>query len=37
VTHEVSRDEADVSYQDGVLTVILPKADHAPPRQLNLS
>ena len=37
VTHEVSRDEADVSYQDGVLTVILPKADDIPPRQLSVS
>jgi len=37
VTHAVSRDEADVSYQDGVLTIILPKADHTPPRQLNVS
>jgi len=32
VTQDVNKDEADVSYSDGVLTVILPKADHTPPR-----
>jgi len=37
VTHGVRRDEADVSYQDGVLTVILPKADDIPPRHLSVS
>lgn len=37
VPHEVRRDEADVSYQDGVLTVVMPKTDHAPPRQLSIS
>lgn len=37
VTHEVNRDEAEVSYRDGVLTVILPKTDATPPRQLSVS
>jgi HSP20 family protein len=37
VPHAVSRDEAEVSYLDGVLTLVLPKADHAPPRQLSIS
>ena len=37
VTHEVDRDGAEVSYQYGVLTVILPKTDAAPPPQLGAS
>ena len=34
ITHDVDRDGAEVSYQDGVITVILPKKEPAPPRQL---
>ena len=37
VTHEVDRDGAEVSYQHGVLTVILRKKDVTPPRQLTVS
>ena len=37
LTHEVDRDGAEVSYRDGVLTVILPKTDATPPRQLSVS
>lgn len=37
VTHEVNRDGAEVSYRDGVLTVILPKTDATPPRQISVS
>lgn len=37
VTHEVDRDGVEVSYRDGVLTVILPKTDATPPRQLSVS
>jgi HSP20 family protein len=37
VTHEVDRDGAEVSYRDGVLTVILPKTDATPPRELTVS
>jgi HSP20 family protein len=37
VTHEIDRDKAEVSYRDGVLTVILPKSDPIPPRQLSIS
>ena len=28
--------QADISYQDGVLTVIVPKTDATPPRQLQI-
>lgn len=37
VPHEVDRDKAEVSYRDGVLTVILPKTEPSPPRQLSVS
>ena len=37
VTHEVDRDRAEVTYQAGVLTVILPKTEPTPPRQLSVS
>jgi HSP20 family protein len=37
VTHEIDRDRVEVSYQDGVITVILPKREPTPPRQLTVS
>ena len=37
VTHEVDRDRAEVSYQAGVLTVILPKTEPTPPQRLSVS
>ena len=37
VTHEVDRDRAEVTYQDGVLTVILPKTEPTPPQRLSVS
>ena len=37
VTHDVDRDRAEVTYQAGVLTVILPKTESTPPHQLNVS
>jgi HSP20 family protein len=37
LTHNVDQDRAEVSYQDGVLTVILPKTEPTPPRQLSIS
>lgn len=33
VPHEIDRDRAEVTYQDGVLTVIMPKTEPTPPRQ----
>jgi HSP20 family protein len=33
----VDVDRADVTYRDGVLAVILPKAEDIPPRRLDLS
>jgi HSP20 family protein len=35
--HGVDTDNAEVSYRDGVLTVILPKTDTLPPRRLTIS
>ena len=35
--HGVDPDKAEVSYRDGVLTVILPKTDTLPPRRLMVS
>ena len=35
--HGVDADRAEVSYRDGVLTVILPKTDTLPPRRLTVS
>ncbi len=35
--HGVDPDQAEVSYRDGVLTVILPKTDTLPPRSLTVS
>src|SRR4030095_6568078 len=37
VPHEIDRDRAEVTYRDGVLTVILPKTEPTPPRQLSVS
>jgi HSP20 family protein len=37
VTHEIDRDRVEVSYRDGVITVILPKSEPTPPRQLTVS
>jgi HSP20 family protein len=34
---DIDGKRAEVSYQDGVLTVILPKTDPIPPRQLTVS
>jgi HSP20 family protein len=34
--HSIDSAQAEVSYQDGVLTVILPKTEDVPPRQLNV-
>jgi len=34
--HGVDTERAEVSYRDGVLTVILPKTDSAPPRRLTI-
>jgi HSP20 family protein len=35
--HGVDQHKAEVSYRDGVLTVILPKTDTLPPRRLTIS
>ena len=35
--HGVNAEEAEVTYHDGVLTVILPKTDTLPPRPLSIS
>ena len=35
--HGVDADKAEVSYRDGVLTVILPKTEPLPPRRLTIS
>jgi HSP20 family protein len=35
--HGVDQHKAEVSYRDGVLTVILPKTDTLPPRRLTVS
>lgn len=37
VPHGIDRDKAEVTYRDGVLTVILPKTEPTPPRQLSVS
>ena len=37
VTHAIDRDRVEVSYQDGVMTVILPKSEPTPPRQVSVS
>ena len=37
VPHEIDRDRAEVTYRDGVLTVIVPKTEPTPPRQLSVS
>ncbi len=34
--HDIDRERAEVSYQDGVITVILPQTDAIPPRRLNV-
>ena len=31
VSHEIDRNSAEVTYQDGVLTVVIPKSDPIPP------
>ena len=36
ITHEIDRDRAELSYTDGVITVIVPKIESAPPRQLTI-
>ena len=33
VPHEIDRHRAEVTYQDGVLTVVMPKTEPTPPRQ----
>ncbi len=35
--HLVDPDKAEVSYRDGVLTVVLPRTDTLPPRRLTIS
>ena len=35
--HGIDQEHAEVFYKDGVLTVILPKTEEMPPRQLNVS
>jgi len=37
ITHEVNRDRAEVSYKDGVVTVIVPKIESTPPRRLTIT
>ena len=37
IPHEIDRDRAEVTYRDGVLTVVLPKTEPTPPRQLSVS
>jgi len=37
LTHEIDRERVEVSYQDGVITVILQKTEPTPPRQLTVS
>ena len=37
ITHEVDREHAEVSYKDGVITVIVPKIESTPPRRLTIS
>ena len=37
VPHEIDRERVEVSYKDGVVTVILPKTEPTPPRQLTVS
>lgn len=37
VPHEIDRDKAEVTYRDGVLTVVMPKTEPTPPRQLTVS
>ena len=35
--HDIDRERAEVNYQDGVITVILPKTEAIPPRHLTVS
>jgi Molecular chaperone (small heat shock protein) len=35
--HGVDPEKTEISYRDGVLTVILPKTDTLPPRHLTVS
>jgi HSP20 family protein len=37
VTHEIDRERVEVSYQDGVITVILQKSEPTPQRRLTVS
>lgn len=37
VPQEIDEERTEVSYQDGVVTVILPKIEPSPPRQLTVS
>lgn len=37
VPHGIDEQKAEVAYQDGVITVILPKTETTPPRQLTIS
>lgn len=36
LSHEFDRDRAEVSYKDGVITVIIPKIESTPPRELRI-
>ena len=36
VPHGIDEKQAEVSYQDGVITVIMPKTETIPPRQLTI-
>jgi len=36
VAHDIDKERAEVSYQDGVITVILPKTESIPPQQLTI-
>ena len=36
ITHEVDRERAEVTYKDGVITVIVPKLESTPPRRLTI-
>ena len=37
VPHEIDRERTEVTYRDGVLTVVMPKTEPTPPRQLSVS
>lgn len=37
IPHEIDDDRSEVTYQDGVLTVVLPKTEPTPPRRLSVS